>query len=80
MTTTEMLERRHELYLEWHEPWNACGPEGNEVHAHVAYRATIHDCINMSRLMWKECGLPVMGDDKRLMLDFIAVHFAEVKT
>lgn len=76
MTTEEMLEQRHTLKLLWVEPWKACGPEGNELDAHLELRATIHDCINMSRAAAKQAGRPTMGEDERHLLDFMAVHWA----
>lgn len=76
MTTEQLLERRHEIRLLWVEPWKACGPEGNEVNAHIELRATVNDCINMSRAAAKQAGHPTMGDDERHLLDFMAVHWA----
>lgn len=78
MTTAEMLEGRHELYLEWCEPFRARGPEGNELDARIVLKATIHDCINMQRAAMKQNGFPTMGNDERFMLDFMAVHWATV--
>ncbi|TXH17009.1 MAG: hypothetical protein E6R03_04620 [Hyphomicrobiaceae bacterium] len=74
----EMLEHRHEWKLMWVEPWQACGPEGNDLNAHVELRATIHDCINMSRMVRKAHGHPTAGDDAGMLLDFMAVHWAEL--
>ena len=76
MTTEEMLEQRHTLRLLWAEPWQACGPEGNELNAHLELRATVHDCINMSRAAAKQAGRPTMGKDEQHLLDFMAVHRA----
>ena len=76
MTTEEMLEQRHTLKLVWVEPWKACGPEGNELDAHIELRATVHDCVNMSRAAAKQAGRPTMGEDARHLLDFMAVHWA----
>jgi hypothetical protein len=77
MTIEEMLECRHELKLAWCEPWEACGPEGNRLDAHIELRATVHDCVNMARLAAKAQGFPTMGNDANHLLDFIAVHWAE---
>lgn len=77
MSIGEMLERRHEVKLEWFEPWPACGPEGNELDAHIDLRATVHDCINMQRRAFKAAGGNPMGDDAERLLDFIAVHWAQ---
>ena len=73
-----ILEHRHETFLEWKEPWSACGPEGNRLDAHITLRASVHDCINMQRAAAKSHGHPTMGDDYNHLLDFIAVHWAEV--
>lgn len=74
----ELLEGRHELMLQWCEPWPACGPEGNDLDAHIILRATIHDCINLQRRVAKAAGRPTMGDDGNHLLDFIAIHWARV--
>jgi hypothetical protein len=76
MTTEEMLEQRHTLKLVWVEPWPACGPEGNELDAHLELRATVHDCINMQRDSSKHSGRSTMGDDARRLDEFMAVHWA----
>lgn len=74
----KLLESRHETMLQWCEPWPACGPEGNDLDALVNHRATVHDCINMSRRAAKAAGRPTMGDDANHLMDFIAVHWANV--
>lgn len=71
------LENRHQVILEWGEPWPASGPEGNDLDAHVTLRATVHDCINLSRAVARSKGLPTQGNDAEFLLDFIAVHWAE---
>ena len=73
-----LLESRHETMLQWCEPWPACGPEGNDLDAHIILRATIHDCINMQRRVAKAAGRPTMGDDENHLLDFMAIHWALV--
>lgn len=73
-----MLENRHTTYLKWMEPWQACGPEGNDLDAHVELRATVHDCINMERLTCRAAGTPTVGNDRDRLLDFIAIHWASV--
>lgn len=78
MTTEELLESRHRTLLEWVEPFPACGPEGNELTAHLIVRATVHDCINMRRAVAKAQGAPTMGDDARHLDEFMAVHIARV--
>ena len=78
MTTEEMLETRHATLLKWGEPWPACGPEGNELDAYVELRATVHDCINLQRLLARNAGRPTMGDDENHLLDFMAIHWASI--
>lgn len=73
-----LLEARHTKFLQWCEPWPACGPEGNQLDAHIILRATIHDCINMQRLVARSCGRSTMGNDGPHLLDFIAVNWAKV--
>jgi len=73
-----LLESRHETLLQWCEPWPACGPEGNDLDAHIFLRATIHDCINMQRHEAKKAGRPTMGDDRNHLLDFMAIHFTKI--
>lgn len=76
MTTEELLEGRHEIFLEWCEPWQGCGPEGNDLVAHVKLQATVHDCINMQRYYARSKGCPTMGEDERHLDEFMAVHWA----
>ena len=73
-----LLESRHETLLQWCESWSACGPEGNDLNAHIILRATVHDCINMQRRVAKEAGRSTMGDDVNHLLDFMAIHWARV--
>lgn len=73
-----LLESRHETMLQWCEPWPACGPEGNDLDAHIILRATIHDCINMQRRAAKAAGRPTMCDDGNHLLDFMAIHWTRV--
>lgn len=73
-----LLESRHETMLQWNEPWEACGPEGNDLDAHIILRASVHDCINMQRRYAKADGRPTMGDDWNHLLDFMAIHGTRV--
>lgn len=73
-----MLEKRHLLQLKWYTRYPACGPEGNYLDAHVDTQATIHDCINMSRLSAKNSGFPTIGNDADFLLDFIDVNCAKL--
>jgi hypothetical protein len=73
-----LLESRHTTFLQWVEPWSACDPEENEVIAHVVLQATVHDCINLARRAAQSAGRPTMGKDGDHLLDFIAIHWAQV--
>lgn len=75
MDIDDMLETRHETMLSWDDPCPACGPEGNELNAHVEHRATVHDCINMARAIAKREGHPTMGNDANFLLDFMTVNW-----
>ena len=74
-----LLDSRHRARIVWGEPWPACGPEGNRVDAHVELSVSVHDCINLQRAAAKQAGRPTTGDDKQHLLDFISVHWAQVK-
>ena len=76
--TDALLESRHGKSLTWVEPWPACGPEGNELDAHVALKATVHDCINLQRMAAKEAGRPTMGGDAEHLIAFMTTHWAAV--
>jgi hypothetical protein len=78
MTARDMLEQRHETWLQWCEPWPACGPEGNDLDAGVVLKATVHNCVNLSRAAAKAAGRLTAGDDEDYLLDFIAIHWATV--
>jgi len=75
---TYLLENRHTRYLEWVEPHPASGPEGNDLTAHVTLRATVHDCVNMSRLQARAAGRPTQGGDADHLSNFIAINWAEI--
>ena len=74
-----MLESRHETRLYWDEPWEACGPQGNELTAHVTISATVHDCVNLQRAFAKSRGKSVLGNDREFLLDFMTAHYAYTK-
>lgn len=73
-----LLESRHDTLLQWFEPWSACGPEGNDLDAHITLMATVHDCINLSRYAARQAGRETMGNDGNHLLDFMAIHWARV--
>ena len=74
----EALENRWTWYVEWYEPYPACGPEGNQLDAHITHRMNVHDAINVVRKIHKDKGKPIMGHDKEFLLDFIAIHWARI--
>lgn len=76
MTIEELLEKRHTEILAWSEPHPACGPEGNDLDAHVELQATVHDCVNMQRLKARAAGGGTMGNDADFLSDFIVTHWA----
>ena len=73
-----LLEFRHETQLQWCEPWPARGPEDNELDAHIKLSASVHDCINMQRVVWSNQGEEHLRRDKDLLLDFIAIHWCKI--
>ena len=79
MKTSEMIGRRHELKLEWVEPLSTLGPEGEEVPTgNLVLSATVHDCVNHTRWVHAQ----IVGDhaketDEELLMDFMAVHWAQ---
>lgn len=73
---TSLVDQQHEIMLEWQEPWPACGPDGEEVDANIALRATVHDCINIKRRYLKQAGNSLYKDDMACLLEFIIVNWA----
>lgn len=80
MTLAQMVERQHEVTLEWCEPWPARDRQGNEFVANVALRATVHDCIGASRAYAESKGRPGGRADIDYLDDFIVTHWAYVVT
>jgi hypothetical protein len=78
VTIDELIENRLTAMLEWPEPWPAIGPDGNDVSAHITLRATVNDCINLSRSAAKAGGRPTSGNDADLLQEFMAVHWATI--
>jgi hypothetical protein len=75
---SKMLEHRHDVRLEWSEPWQAESEFGDDIHAHIKMSATVHDCINSQRRYWTGMGMDHRGMDRDLLLDFMALYFAGV--
>ena len=70
-----MLEARHELRIDWDRLQPACGPEGNVLTAYVTMKASVHDCINIQRMVEKEAGRETSGQDGKFLRDFISAHW-----
>ena len=77
-----LLLKRHDIRLCWYEPHAGVGPGGNHLDAHVKLSASVHDCVNMQRLNYMRHDHPISGEgiDAQLLLDFIAVHWAEIES
>jgi hypothetical protein len=73
-----LLESRHEARLQWCEPWPARGPEDNALDAHIQLSASVHDCINMQRIVWSRRGEDHLCRDADLLADFIAIHWCKI--
>lgn len=66
------------VLLEWGEPRPACDSNGNPVDAHITLRATPQDCANLQRAAYRQVGrLKDGGDEKRLLDEFVVVHWAK---
>lgn len=74
-----LLNNRHKWYLKWDEPYPAISKDGNSVDAHVTLCASIHDCINMSRLS-AQSHITYANEisDKDLLIHFISINWATV--
>ena len=80
MKLEDALEERHTTWVMWKEPWPACGPEGNDLSAHVTMKMTVHDAVNVARHRAKSHGVTdLVGNDHDFLLDFMAVHWAELQ-
>lgn len=71
-----LLENKHTTALEWCEPWQGVSEDLQTKTAHVRLRASVSDCILISRHYVKGIEKPQLDDEEHL-LDFIAVHWAE---
>ena len=81
----ELLEHRHQWKVSWGELWPGRTVDGQEITCHLLSELTIHDAINYQRAVnhdaWKKRGVePVQMADIEYLWDFIAVHWAEIKT
>ena len=79
MTTDQLLQHRHEIFLEWNEPWPATGADLKQTDAHVVLRATVQDCINLERRSWAaRSEKRFCGTEGNLLEEFMAIHWATV--
>jgi hypothetical protein len=80
MTPEELLAKWDFYELEWVDPFPALGMDGWKETATLRTRATVHDCVNMSRATAKQAGATKeqLENNTRLLDDFIAVHWAQV--
>lgn len=76
-TVEEMLENRHTVYLEWVDPWPGLNHEKEEVTTCVLHKATVQDCLAIARQSAISQGHPIPEDEVDILLDFIAVMWAE---
>lgn len=72
MNVRDLLENRHDTWLEWEEIRQACGPEGNPVVVVITIRTTVHNCVNLQRQAVKEKGINPMMEDQCRLQEFIA--------
>ena len=71
----QLLEKQHSTMVRWKEPRPALDAEGNEVTANVTLEATVHDCINMARMMCKKHN-KTCEDEFELLQEFLVIHYA----
>lgn len=76
LSVEEILLRRHELRVRWCEPHPARDSDGALLDADVCLDTTVHDGINLMR--GSVSGKPHAFDDRELLLDFVAIHFAKI--
>lgn len=73
-TIDQLLETRHESKLEWVEPWAGMDKDGCVKQTTVILNSTVNNCISIQR------NSSPKADDRRLLEDFIAVHWAREVT
>lgn len=78
MTPKEILSRRHELAIEWCEPWQGLSALGKECDVHVILRAGVDGCIALQRATWVEVGYTKAhtASEEEALEEFIVVHWA----
>lgn len=76
-----LLADRHNRYLQWEEPYQAMGPNGERLDAHMRLTTTVHDCIGIWRKHWDNMGIPYKDADEEILAEFVTVNWAyEVET
>lgn len=80
MHPKEILNRRHELAIEWCEPWQGCSTSGKECDVHVTFRTSVDGCIALQRKAWAEVGYTKANtaSEEDAITEFIVVHWATV--
>lgn len=80
MNLNDLLVNRTTAMLEWVEPLYGATPDGKEIVGNTTLRATVADCIAASRLQYQHNLLrDARVSDETLLLDFVAVHWAECR-
>lgn len=80
MHPKEILSRRHELAIEWCEPWQGLSISGKECDVHVTLRVSVDACIALQRKAWVEVGYAKANtaSEEDAIEEFIVVHWATV--
>ena len=78
MTPKEILSRRHELIVEWCEPWQGLSAYGKECYAHVTLRTSVDGCIALQRAAWKDIEDARAASEEAALEEFVVVHWAIV--
>lgn len=80
MHPKEILNRRHELVVEWCEPWQGLSAGGKECDAHVTLRTSVDGCIALQRKAWVEAGYvrANTASEEDAIAEFIIVHWATI--
>lgn len=76
MNAKDAVNRRHEVRLQWLEPWPGVDVEGKEVTAHILLQATVHDCINLQRAALRGRKNTVIISDEDLLINFVVANHA----
>ena len=69
-----MLENRHEVNLEWYEPWPGRQRDGGQIDCHMTIKASVHHCVYLYRESHADSQSQMT--DAECLQSFIAVHWA----